>query len=43
MFTHADGSPWRASNQHRPMREACLHAEIIPPVAQEHSAGGLDH
>jgi integrase len=33
MFTHVDGSPWRASNQHRPMREACLHAEIVPPVS----------
>jgi site-specific recombinase XerD len=34
MFTHADGSPWRASNQHRrPIREACGHAEINPPVS----------
>ena len=31
MFLHADGAPWRASNQHRPMREACLHAAIEPP------------
>ncbi|HWZ64680.1 MAG TPA: tyrosine-type recombinase/integrase [Steroidobacteraceae bacterium] len=33
MFTRADGLPWRASSQHRPMREACLHAEIVPPVS----------
>lgn len=33
MLTHEDGSAWRASNQHRPMREACLHAEIVPAVS----------
>lgn len=33
MFVHGDDSPWSPSNQHRPMREACLHAEISPPVS----------
>jgi len=33
MFVHADGSAWGSSHQHRPMREACLHAEIDPPVS----------
>jgi integrase len=33
LFTHGDGSPWRPSNQHRPMREACLNAQIEPPVS----------
>ena len=33
LFTHGEGSPWRASNQHRPMREACLNAQIEPPVS----------
>src|SRR6266404_3186817 len=33
MFVHGDGSAWGSSHQHRPMREACLHAEIDPPVS----------
>jgi integrase len=33
MFTHKDGSSWRTSHQHRPMRDACAHAEIVPPVS----------
>ena len=33
MFTHRDGFPWKPSHQHRPMREACLHAGIHPPVS----------
>jgi integrase len=33
MFAHADGSPWASSHQHRPMREACTHAQIQPPVS----------
>lgn len=33
MFEDTDGSPWRPSNQHRPMREAWHHAEIEPPVS----------
>jgi integrase len=33
LFLHADGEPWRASNQHRPMRAVCLNANIEPPVS----------
>jgi integrase len=33
MFSHADGSPWQKSEQSRPMREACEHARIIPPIS----------
>jgi integrase len=33
MFAHAEGSPWGPSHQHRAMREACLHAEIQPPIS----------
>ncbi|HXG97234.1 MAG TPA: tyrosine-type recombinase/integrase [Gemmatimonadales bacterium] len=33
IFTHAGGSAWKPSHQHRPMRDACLHAEIEPPVS----------
>jgi integrase len=33
LILHADGSPWRPSHQHRPMREACLNARIDPPVS----------
>jgi integrase len=33
MVLHADGTPWRPSHQHRPMREACLNARIDPPVS----------
>jgi integrase len=32
MFTHADGRPWKASEQARPMAEACARAKIEPPV-----------
>ena len=32
MFSHADGSPWKKSEQSRPMREACEHARITPAV-----------
>lgn len=33
LFAHSDGSAWGPSHQHRPMREACLHAQIEPPVS----------
>jgi integrase len=33
MFLHEDGSAWGPSHQHRPMREACTHAEIHPPIS----------
>jgi len=33
MFSHPDGSPWKKSEQSRPMREACEHARIAPPVS----------
>jgi integrase len=32
MFSHANGSPWKKSEQSRPMREACEHARITPAV-----------
>jgi integrase len=32
MFSHADGSPWKKSEQSRPIREACEHARITPAV-----------
>jgi integrase len=32
MFLRADGEPWRKSQQHRPMREACKNAKINPPI-----------
>ena len=32
MFSHANGSPWKKSEQSRPMREACDHARITPAV-----------
>jgi integrase len=32
MFRQDDGSPWRKSDQSRPMREACEHARITPAV-----------
>ncbi|MDB5533221.1 MAG: integrase family protein [Hyphomicrobiales bacterium] len=32
MFRRADGEPWKASHQNRPMREACARAKITPPV-----------
>lgn len=32
MFLRADGEPWRKSQQHRPMREACNIAKIDPPI-----------
>jgi len=33
LFTHEDASAWGPAHQHRPMREACVHAEIEPPVS----------
>jgi integrase len=33
MLTKADGSPWKAAHQARPMEEACKRAKIIPPVS----------
>jgi integrase len=32
MFLRTDGEPWRKSQQHRPMREACKNAKISPPI-----------
>lgn len=32
MFSHANGSPWKKSEQSRPMREACDYARITPAV-----------
>jgi integrase len=32
MFRCADGSTWKKSDQSRPMRAACIHARITPPV-----------
>lgn len=32
MFAHADGRPWKASEQARPMAETCVRARIDPPV-----------
>ena len=32
MFSHADGSPWKKSEQSRPMRETCERARITPAV-----------
>jgi integrase len=32
MFRHSDGSPWRKSEQGRPMKDACARAKIMPPV-----------
>jgi integrase len=31
MFSHA-GGPWKKSEQARPMRGACAHARISPPI-----------
>ena len=33
MFCHADGAPWRQSEQSRPMRAACAGARITPAVS----------
>jgi integrase len=33
LLTHADGSAWSASHQHRVMRQACLNADIQPAVS----------
>jgi integrase len=33
LFAHADGAPWRASEQARPMRAACVRARITPVVS----------
>jgi integrase len=32
MLRHADGSPWKKSQQSSPMRGACAHARITPAV-----------
>jgi integrase len=32
MLCHVDGSPWKRSEQALPMRSACGHARITPPV-----------
>jgi integrase len=32
LFPRADGEAWRDAMQARPMLEACLHAQINPPV-----------
>jgi integrase len=32
IFRKANSEPWRATNQHRPMRAACKAAKIKPPV-----------
>ncbi len=32
IFLRADGGPWRKSQQHRPMRDACKNAKISPPI-----------
>ena len=32
MFRKANGEGWQKSDQARPMREACTHAKIIPPI-----------
>ena len=32
MFRHADGKMWKTSEQARPMRAACMHARITPPL-----------
>jgi integrase len=33
LLTKADGSPWKASHQARPMAEACERAKIAPPAS----------
>ena len=32
MFQRADGGPWRASHQGRPMKDANTHAKLKPPI-----------
>jgi integrase len=32
MFARADGGPWRASHQSRPMKEASTNAKLSPPI-----------
>ena len=32
MFRHDDGRPWNKSDQSRPMRTACTHGRITPPI-----------
>jgi integrase len=32
MLRRADGTTWNKSDQARPMREACAHARITPPI-----------
>jgi integrase len=33
MFRHADASRWNASEQSRPMKEACEHGKITPRLS----------
>jgi integrase len=33
VFTRSDGVRWGKSHQHRPLREACRHAQIDPPAS----------
>ncbi len=33
VFTRSDGMRWGKSHQHRPLREACRHAQINPPAS----------
>ena len=32
MFRHSNGLPWKASEQARPMLQACQRAKIEPPI-----------
>jgi integrase len=32
IFRRADGRAWNKSDQSRPMREACVHARLAPPI-----------
>ena len=32
MFLRTNGEPWKKSQQHRPMRDACKKAKISPPI-----------
>jgi integrase len=33
LLRHANGRPWGQSNQQLPMRLACAHAKIVPPIS----------
>ncbi|WP_158322688.1 tyrosine-type recombinase/integrase [Acidisphaera rubrifaciens] len=39
VLARADEQPWGKSHQHRPLRDACVHAAITPPI----SFHGLRH